>query len=154
VSTTPFRKYKRFLHEGGMITPCIMQWPRTIQPTAGYIDGIGHVMDLLPTSLELAGQPTNDLPGKSLSYLWSRKKAEPRTYCWEYEDNKAIRKADWKLVKDTDDTDWELYNLKADPTETNNLASKQPQLVTSLRTEYDVWAKQVGVRDRPAGKTE
>ncbi|GAB3030138.1 arylsulfatase [Spirosoma pulveris] len=159
VSVTPFRKYKRFLHEGGMITPCIMQWPRGILPKTGYVEGVGHVMDLLPTSLELAGvpnkaSPASDLPGKSLSYLWANKKTEPRTYCWEHEGNKAIRKADWKLVKDTEDADWELYNLKADPCETNDLAKKQPQLVASLRADYDSWAQKVGVRERPAGKSE
>jgi arylsulfatase A-like enzyme len=154
VSNTPFRKYKRFLHEGGMITPCIMQWPRSIRPKAGFVDGIGHVMDLLPTGLELAGIPNADLPGKSLSYLWNGKKAEPRTYCWEHEGNKAIRKADWKLEKDTEDADWELYNIKMDPCEMNNLAQKQPQRVAELRAEYDTWAQKVGVRERTAGKTE
>jgi arylsulfatase len=111
-------------------------------------------MDLVPTGLELAGVTASDLPGKSLSYLWNGKKAESRTYCWEHEGNKAIRKADWKLEKDTEDADWELYNIKADPCEMNNLAQKQPQLVAELRAEYDAWAQKVGVRERPAGKTE
>ncbi|MDE3253799.1 MAG: arylsulfatase, partial [Bacteroidota bacterium] len=70
VSNTPFRKYKRFMHEGGMISPCILQWPARIKPKPGYQEGIGHVIDLLPTSLELAGVQDTHLPGMSLSYLW------------------------------------------------------------------------------------
>ncbi|WP_338868214.1 arylsulfatase [Spirosoma sp. SC4-14] len=159
VSNTPFRKYKRFIHEGGLITPCILQWPRGIRPQTGFVDEIGHVMDLVPTALELAGQslagqPSKALPGKSLSYLWGTNRAISRTYCWEHEGNKAIRKADWKLEKDTEDADWELYDLKTDPCEMNNLAQKQPQRVASLRAEYDAWAQGVGVQERLAGKSE
>ena len=146
VSNTPYKKYKRFLHEGGMITPCIIHWPARIPATPGYNDGIGHVMDLLPTSLELAGIASPDLPGQSLSYLWNGKNTPSRTYCWAHEGNRAIRKADWKLVKDKEDDNWELYNLKTDPSEMHDLAPADPHRVAELRKEYDQWAQKVGVR--------
>ena len=148
VSNTPFKKYKKFMHEGGMITPCIIQWPAKIKAQKKFQEGIGHLIDLLPTGLELAGIPANNLPGESLSYLWNGKKIAPKTYCWEHEGNKAIRKGNWKLVKDLEDPGWELYNLALDPTEVNNLASNFPIRVEGMEKEYDSWALKVGVRKK------
>jgi arylsulfatase len=146
VSNTPFKKYKRFMHEGGMISPCIIQWPKKIQPGAGYLNGPAHVIDLLPTALELAGTAANDLPGESLLGLWSGKKNNPRTLYWEHEGNKAIRKGNLKLVRDLEDPAWELYDLSKDPAETNNLAAGKPGLVNDMIAEYQTWAKRVGVK--------
>ena len=146
VSNTPFKKYKKSLHEGGMITPCIIQWPAKIKAQKKFQEGIGHLIDLLPTGLELAGIPANNLPGESLSYLWNGKKIAPKTYCWEHEGNKAIRKGNWKLVKDLEDPGWELYNLAIDPTEVNNLAGNFLVRVQEMEKEYDSWALKVGVR--------
>lgn len=146
VSNTPFKKYKSFLHEGGMITPCIIQWPAGIKPAKGYSNQIGHVIDLLPTALELAGVAAKNLPGESLSYLWNGKKSSPKTYYWEHEGNQAIRKENWKLVKDLEDPSWELYNLVTDPCETNNLAATMPGVVNKLSAEYAVWSKKMEVK--------
>jgi arylsulfatase len=154
VSNTPFKKYKRFLHEGGMITPCIIQWPAKIKPRAGYQTGIGHVIDLLPTGLELAGLPAKNLPGESLSFLWNGNKPSPKTYYWEHEGNQAIRKGNWKLVKDLEDPAWELYDLAIDPTETKDLAATMPKLVEQLSTEYAAWARKVGVQKVTVSKFE
>ncbi len=146
LSNTPFKKYKHFMHEGGMITPFIVQWPAGIKPTKGYSSQIGHVIDLLPTALQLAGVTPKNLPGESLSYLWNGKKAAPKTYCWEHEGNQAIRKGDWKLVKDLEDPTWELYNLSIDPTETNDLAKIESARSKAMLIEYSAWAKNVGVQ--------
>lgn len=147
VSNTPFKKYKKILHEGGMISPCIIQWPTKIKPQAGYNEGIGHIMDLLPTSLDLAGVPAKSLPGESLSYLWTGKKPSPKTYYWEHEGNKAMRKGNWKLVKDFEDSAWELYDLFTDICETKNLASKHMQVLQEMVLDYADWSKKVGVKE-------
>ncbi len=148
VSNTPFRKYKRFLHEGGMITPCILHWPARIASQAGYSDGIGHVIDLLPTALELAGAaPAPPLPGKSLSYLWNGGQPVARAYRWEHEGNKAIREGNWKLVRDEEDAGWALYDLQTDPCEIRDLADAFPKRVAELQTAYTAWMVENGVRE-------
>ena len=65
---------------------------------------------------------------------------------WEHEGSRAIRKGKWKLVAEIDKL-WELYDLEADRSETNNLAAKYPDKVKDLETEYLQWAQKVGVVD-------
>ena len=55
MSNTPFRKFKVFDHEGGISTPFIMSWPRFIKRHGSVTHRIGHVIDFLPTFIELAG---------------------------------------------------------------------------------------------------
>ena len=147
VSNTPFKLYKKNTHEGGIISPCIMHWPAKIKPKKGYIDAPSHVIDLLPTSLEIAQAKSIETDGKSLSFLWNGKKTSERTIFWEHSGNKAMRKGNWKIVKKLEDTDWELYNLANDPTETKNLAKESVEKVKTMKLEYEDWAKKAGVKN-------
>lgn len=147
VSNTPFRMYKHYMHEGGIATPLIIHWPAGIRPRKGFAEGIGHVIDLMPTALELAGAKPAGFPGRSLSYLWKQDRQPERTYCWEHEGNKAIRKGRWKLVRDHDDPAWQLYDMQADPTEMHDLSAGEEDRVRSMLAEYTAWEKQVGVRE-------
>jgi arylsulfatase len=151
-SNTPFKKYKHYMHEGGVVTPCIIQWPAKIKPKKGYSDGVGHVIDLMPTALELAGAKSPNLAGKSFSYLWTKNKAPERTYCWEHEGNQAIRKGDWKLVKEFQDTYWSLYNLAKDPTEINDLSGVEAERARAMMEEYADWFAKVGARPYKKGR--
>jgi arylsulfatase A-like enzyme len=155
-SNTPFKKYKHYMHEGGIVTPCIIQWPAKIKPSKGYSDGIGHVVDLMPTALELSGAQSPNLAGKSLSYLWKSGKAPERTYCWEHEGNQAIRKGNWKLVKEFQEAYWSLYNLATDPTEMNDLSGVEAARAKAMLEEYTQWSEKVGVRPykKGGGKAE
>jgi arylsulfatase len=155
-SNTPFKKYKHYMHEGGVVTPCIIQWPAKIKPAKGYSDGTGHVIDLMPTALELAGAKSPGLAGTSFSYLWTKKKAPERTYCWEHEGNQAIRKGNWKLVKEFQETYWSLYNLATDPTEMNDLSGVEALRAKAMMEEYAVWFAKVGARPykKGGGKAE
>ena len=146
VSSTPFKKYKHYMHEGGINTSFIIQWPAGIKPGKGFHEGYGHVMDLLPTSLELAGAAPLDVPGESLSHLWTGKKNPDRKIFWEHEGNKAVRWKEWKLVQELEDESWALYNLNEDPSEIRDLAAQKPALAAELSKAYDVWASQMGVR--------
>jgi arylsulfatase A-like enzyme len=165
VGNTPFRLFKSWLHEGGIRTPLIVHRPGQIP--AGKIDQqtTGHIMDLMPTVLELAGttypsqfdkRAITPTPGISLLSAWSGA-ALPgdRTLFWEHQFNRAVRQGDWKLVSayqipgQGKQDQWELYNLREDPIESQNLASQYPARVTNLAAQYATWANEVGAYEKP-----
>jgi arylsulfatase len=72
--------------------------------------------------------------------------ATDRTFCWEHEGTRAIRKGKWKLVMLADAPNgWELYDIEADRSESKNLAADHPDIVRDLNAEYDRWAARSGV---------
>ncbi len=145
----PFRRYKSWVHEGGISTPFIVRWPAVVEP-GSMTNQIGHLIDLMPTFVEVAGgeypasyQGREILPmeGQSLlPILQGNQRRPPETLCWEWSGNRAIRQGDWKLVWDKRVKQWELYNLVADRTETNDLAQSHPDRVAAMRTAWDEWA--------------
>ena len=105
-SNTPFRRFKSFVHEGGISTPLIASWPSHIG--TGIAREPGHIIDIMPTLLELAGgtYPTEfnghriKPHGRAAACCRVlRRRHPPRAvYVWEHEGNRAIREGDWKLV--------------------------------------------------------
>ena len=152
-SNTPFRMFKHFTEEGGIATPFIAYWPGKIKKRGSITSEVGHVIDLLPTFVDVAGaeypksfggRAITPVEGKSLVPLFSGKHLKERTLFWEHEGNRAVRSGKWKLVADHG-KQWELYDLEHDRTELTNLASKEPQKVAELSAAYDSWAKRCGV---------
>jgi len=151
VSCAPFRKTKIFTHEGGIATPFIVRWLGGIPSTlAGkWIRETGHIMDLPPTCLDLAGAWNTRLEGESLVPLLRGETIRRRhPIFWEHEGHRAVLDGEWKLVASRGDP-WELYNLKADRTELDNLAGKMPEKVAELSAKYNDWARRVGVKPWP-----
>jgi arylsulfatase len=154
VSDTPFLLYKHFTHEGGIAVPFIVQWPAGIQKPGAISTQLAHVTDLMPTFLEVAGakhpatyesHPVLPLEGKSLLPLFGGKTRDYSSpVFWEHEGNRAVRLGRWKLVA-RDGKPWELYNLEADRTESNNLAPTHPEKVSEMSALYDAWAKRCNV---------
>ncbi len=148
VSNTPFRYYKNFSYEGGINTPLIACWPGKIDP--GSISRFpGHFIDIMATLVDLTGAnypsefngaPVTPLQGESLlpAFLGGDSPRK-RPLFWEWQDGQAAREGDWKVVKEGLDNDWELYNLKEDPTETVNLAEKQPEKMRELDNRFQEW---------------
>lgn len=144
-SNTPFRLFKMWAHEGGISSPLIAHWPEGIQPQPEINNQLGHVTDLLPTFLELAGvayQPKEGkefpaLVGQSLVPTFSGGSYERDPILWEHKGNRALRKGKWKLVADGIKGDWELYDIEADRSETNNLAATHPEIVSAMAAQWD-----------------
>ena len=154
-SNTPFRYYKHYIHEGGISTPLIVHWPAKVKPDGKYRRQVGHIIDFMPTFLDAAGgkyparyngnviQPTE---GKSLLPAIVNNGPIERDYlCWEHHGNRAIRIGDWKLVARGEKSRWELYNMKADRTELNDLAAKEAGRVKEMNDKWWAWARRCNV---------
>ena len=150
-STTPFRGTKLTGYEGGIRTPLIAHWPRGIEGRGRIVDDVGHVMDLMPTFLELAGaayppklagREPLPLDGISLVPVLHGMSPPPREYlAWRVPQHRALRVGDWKIISMSEDSPWELYDLADDAGETMNLASQHPQRLRDLVARWNQWAE-------------
>ncbi len=128
-------------------------WPAGIAARGTLTHQVGHVIDLVPTLLEVAGtsypaqvgdRKLPPLAGQSLRKALGGEPASPRTLAWEHEGNRAIRIGDWKLVAEFRGP-WELYNLADDRSETENRAATEPERVKEMTAAWQAWADRVGV---------
>ncbi len=150
-ANTPFRMHKIWQHEGGISTPLIAHWPAGSRLKGAIVPDVGHVIDLLPTILEVAGAAYPDLPaklpGRSLAPIFRGGPAPPREFLfWEHVGNRAVRKGHWKLVAEHGKP-WELYDLSRDRSEMNDLASLKPARAKELEALWTSFARGIGVVD-------
>ncbi len=164
---TPFRRHKTWTHEGGIATPLVVHWPAGIAAKGELRSTPGHVIDFVPTALELAGierptewngEPIPAAPGRSLVPALAKDVLIPRdSLWWLHEEHRAIRVGDWKLVAAKGDP-WELYDLKTDRAEQHNLAAtnsdKVQELAASWQTQTDAFTAlaQKTLPNPPPGK--
>jgi arylsulfatase A-like enzyme len=156
-SNTPWRMYKHYNHEGGISSPCIVQWPDGLD-RHGIIDKRpGHLIDLMPTILEVAGvdypdqvggHKTPPLSGISLLPLLKGETVGKRTFYFEHEGNRAINDGQWKLTA-MRGKGWELYNIAKDRTELVDLAKTYPDIVMRMDSLWNIWAEENFVTPLP-----
>lgn len=165
VSATPLREYKHWTHEGGISTPLIVHWPDNMPDAikGGLTDQYGFLQDIMATAIDVSeGEyPTyyNEssivpLQGKSMLQVILGKESpiHDQPIFWEHEGNAAVRYGDFKLVKKyshENPSDWELYDISKDRSETNNLANIKPDIVSELSSYYERWAEDTGVKPWP-----
>ena len=158
VSNTPFRRYKRENHQGGIATPLIAWAGENVdlEIAAGSLSHqVGHIIDLYPTFLDMAGakplserngQAAPELAGKSLRTVFNGESIGLRTLYWEHEGNRAIRDGDWKLVA-RKEQDWELYDFSPkdrwwnnDKIESVNRVLVNAEKAKELEDKWNAWA--------------
>ena len=146
-ANTPFRRHKTWVHEGGISTSWIVHWPAGIPSKSALREQPVHVIDIVPTVLELAGVEQSEehsgeaeppLQGRSFVECLTNPDAPPphETLWWCHNEHRAVRHNDWKLVAARDEP-WELYDLSSDRTEQNNLASSHPEQVKQLEEDWN-----------------
>jgi arylsulfatase A-like enzyme len=150
-SSGPLRGIKRDLYEGGIRVPLIVRWPTQIK--AGQVSSlISAFWDFLPTAGEMAQvKAAEKIDGISmLPTLLGRPQTNQHDFLyWEFHERgfqQAARMGDWKAVRLRPDKPLELYNLKTDIGEKQNVADKNPEIVAKLeayfktaRTESEHW---------------
>lgn len=152
-SNTPFRMYKHWVHEGGIASPLILRWPNGIPAKSGFVSRPSHLIDVMPTLLEVAGgtyprefngnsiQPTK---GESFMKAVHGQKTRQGMLFWEHEGNRAVRDGDWKMVSKYPG-EWELFQMGRDRTESHDLAAGEKNRVAKMSAAYQQWAAQCGV---------
>ncbi len=146
-SNSPFRRYKHWTHEGGVATPLIVHWPAGLLDKGVLRTNTGHVVDLLPTVVELAGgefMPANDtidIPewhGKSLVPVFTRDQSVDRDHIYfSHDGNRALRKGDWKIVSAKTDQEWFLYDMATDRAEEEDLSRQYPEIKQQMIRQWN-----------------
>ena len=160
VSNTPFREYKHWVHEGGIATPLIVHWPAGLpRSRAGsLVREPGQLTDIMATCVavagaeypeEVGGHRITPMEGKSLLPAFAGGRIERDGLFWEHEGNRAVRVADWKLVAKGAQGPWELYDLRTDRAEMNDLARAEPDRATDLAALWEAWARRAQVLPWP-----
>lgn len=163
LQNTPFRRYKHFTHEGGISTPLIAHWPAGIAAKGALRKQPGHVIDIVPTCIELAGAtyptevdgtPIVPLEGRSLVPAFTDRQIAREALFWEHEGNAAVRVGDLKLVRTGRNATWELYDLAKDRTELHDLAAERKTEVAVMAARWDAWAVRAQVVPYPGKKAK
>ena len=140
----PLRGDKGSLWEGGQRVPGIAYWPGTIEP--GQSGATFLSMDIMPTILSISNTVVpegHQLDGIDMSHILFNSEAnqEERDVFWRYRKHTAARSGDYKLLLTEDDT--LLFNLQTDLAEQNDLAEKQPEIMSQLLNKLKAWENDI-----------
>jgi arylsulfatase len=148
VGNTPFRYFKNYSYEGGINTPLIAYWPGKIEANS-FSQFPGHFIDIMATLVDITGanypaefngQQITPMQGESLVPVFNGENTVRKNpIFWEWRRGQAVYSDGFKIVKNGLDNPFDLYHLKNDPTETTNLANKNPEKVQELEQLFNSW---------------
>ena len=163
VSNTPFRFFKNWSHHGGVCSPFIVYYPNKIKPKITSYPG--HFIDIMPTIIDLSGskypkkyngKSIPNMEGESLlPVLFGDKKTRSNPIFWNYQNGKAVRTNNFRLVWESNTTlnkqeeysegpdnkegEWKLYDMRNDKTETVDVSQFKSKDYESLKKIYEEW---------------
>jgi arylsulfatase A-like enzyme len=170
-AASPLSGYKFSATEGGLRVPLIIAWPGNPALRQGSIaHGLAHVTDVVPTLLDLTGTPGHgsEWQGRAVESIEGRSLVPVLTGAaegvhgdgqpigYELSGNAALFSGDYKLVHNlppTGDGRWQLFDIRRDPGETQDLAATMPDQFAAMQAHYARWARANAVLDMPAGYT-
>ena len=159
-ANTPFRLHKTWVHEGGIATPLIVHWPAGIKARSELRTTVGHVIDIAPTVLDLAGVEATagtgpPMAGRSLAPVFEHDQPLHDALWYYHQGNRALRMGDWKILhtvrtrdegwnavveaEDARPGEWALYDLSHDRAEQHDLADERPEKVRELASVWNQW---------------
>ena len=164
-SVSPFSYFKTTQGEGGTRPPFVIKEPISVSSNntqkENIVDSFVHVNDITPTILEYAkvsqpgpsynGNEVHPIMGKSIKAVLEGKTDkvynDDEPVAQEMFNNTAVYLGDWKAVKNTllGDKQWKLFNITKDIGENNDLAKEHPEILQNMISDYDKFAKEVGV---------
>lgn len=162
VSNTPLKWYKKHTHGGGIRAPLVMHWSQGISQRGAIRSQYHHVIDVLPTLLELTGvqapaqyRGVDQLPihGMSMAYTFDNAQAPSRrdVQYFEMVGDRALYQEGWKIVarhrkgEDFDADTWELFRMGEDFSEIHDLAAQEPEKVRLMAQRWWQEAERYGV---------
>lgn len=155
-SNLPLRGGKGWIYEGGIREPLLVRWPGKVEARTEINEPVSSP-DFMPTLLEATGATAFEgqtVDGKSLLPLFDGKTLGERDLFWHYPHygnqggapTAAIRRGDWKLVEWMEDQRVELFDVRNDVAEANDVSAEHPELVAEMRGRLRNWQQQVGAR--------
>jgi arylsulfatase len=160
-SNTPFRKYKQYVHLGGVADPMIVRWPSRIHDHGAIRQQFVHVVDLFPTLLEAAGvqrpatyegRPQKPIEGASVFATFNSVAARTRTeQYYELGGTRAYQSDNWRLTAEHERGEdfardhWALYDMSREINELTDLSAQLPDIAQKLRAKWDAAALRYGV---------
>ena len=158
VSNTPFYLYKHHTHEGGISTPCVVSFPNAIpqKMNGKIIHEPSHVIDIMATMVAVSGAKYPEkyngntiTPMQGINMLPAYKGGKVNRNApifWEHEGNVALRDGKWKIVKEVLEPEFQLFDMKKDRTEMNDLKNKNPKEYSRIKALFDKKYEEVGAK--------